>query len=132
MLNIIVGAIALFVFGAFWYTFAFGKVWERLMEFSPESKARAKERGMTQGLIGNFVSNLIAISVVYYVFPQMLVLDFSDFIKNILIVWFGFSFPIYANSYLWEGKSWKLVALNSAYGVVYFILASSIVYYWPN
>jgi hypothetical protein len=48
-----------------------------------------------------------------------------------LIVWLGFSFPIYANAAVWERKSWMLVLINTAYGLIQFTLAAMLVYFWP-
>ncbi|HEY0220684.1 MAG TPA: DUF1761 domain-containing protein [Candidatus Paceibacterota bacterium] len=132
MINILVGAAALFVFGAIWFTFLFGKTWEKLSQFSPEVKEKMKERGMAMGLVGNFILNAITVCVVYTIFSEVLALSFSDFFKFLLTIWAGFSLPLYANEYFWGGKSWKLVLLNSAQGLGALLIVSLIVYYWPR
>ena len=129
MLSILVGAIVLFVFGAVWFTFIMGKTWARLMEFTPEASARMKEKGMALPMVFNFLLQVLFAAAVYYLYPQILVLSLPDFIRTMLIIWLGFSFPIYANSYLWEGKSWKLVLINSASGVISVILISMVIYW---
>lgn len=129
MWSILVGAVVMFVFGAVWFTFLFGKMWAKLMDFNPAGDEKAKEMGMAGPMVLNFVTNLISASVVYYLFPQLLSLSFFDFLWGVLIVWFGFSFTIYANAAIWERKSWKLVMLNSAHGIISFGLLSSVIYY---
>ena len=129
MWSIIVGAVVMFAFGALWFTVLFGKTWARLMDFNPAGDEEARKMGMTKPLIVNFLLNVLVASVVYYLFPQLLSVSFSDFLKAILIIWLGFSFPIYANSAVWERKSWKLVVINSAQSIVAFILVSAVVYY---
>ncbi len=128
MWSILVTAIVLFAFGALWFTVLFGKTWAKLMQF-PQDMAGMSKKSMTKSLVLNFILNLIIASVVYYLFPAILATSYSEFLKVILIIWLGFSFPIYANQVLWEGKSWKLLILNSAQGIISFILASSVIYY---
>ena len=130
MLPIIVGAIAMFAFGAVWFTFLFGKTWARLMDFNPAGDAKAKEMGMVKPMIINFLLNVVAVSVVYYIFPQVMALSFGEFWKIIFVIWLGFSFTIYANSAVWERKSWMLVLINSVQSLLAFTIASAIVYFW--
>ena len=91
--------------------------------------AKAKEMGMVKPMIINFIVNLIAAGSIYYLFPQLLVLSFSDLLKTMIIVWFGFAFPVYANQAVWERKSWNLVLLNTAYGILGTIIITSVIYY---
>jgi hypothetical protein len=129
MWSVLVGAIVLFAFGALWFTVLFGKMWAKLMGFSGDMNANGGMKSMTKPLIINFVLNLIVAWVVYYLFPQLLAVSYTEFLKVILIIWLGFSFPIYVNSALWEKKSWKLVLLNSANGIISAILVSAVVYF---
>jgi hypothetical protein len=126
---ILVASVALFIFGALWYTVLFGKFWAKLMEFTPEQLAKGKEEGMAKPLIVNFLLNLLTACVIYYLYPQILAVSFSEFIKVILVIWLGFGFPVYVNQALWEKKSWKLVVLNSIHGIIYFTIAGSVIYY---
>lgn len=119
----------MFVFGAFWFTVLFGRKWAELMDFNPASSHKYKDMGMVKPLIAYFLSNVIVASVLYYVFPQVFSLTYVDFLKTTLIIWLGFSFPIYANAAIWERKSWKLVVINSAQSIISFTLLSAIVYY---
>ncbi len=129
MWSIIVGSIVMFIFGAIWFTFLFGKVWARLMGFNPDGDAEAKEMGMVKPLIMNFLCNVIVASVVYYIFPELLFVSFGEFLKIILVIWLGFSFPIYANAAIWERKSWKLVLINSVHGIISLTLLSAVIYF---
>ena len=129
MLSILVTAVALFAFGALWYTVLFGKLWAKLMQFTPEQMAKSKEKGMTTPLVVNFLLNVVTASVVYYLFPQLLATSFYEFLCTVLIIAVGFTLPQYVNQALWEGKSWKLVLLNSVQAILYFVVASSVIYY---
>lgn len=129
MLSILIGAIVIFAFGALWFTVLFGKKWAELMDFNPASNDKYKDMGMAKPLVANFLTNVIVAGVVYYIFPQLFALTFTDFLKIILIIWLGFSFPIYANAAIWERKSWKLVVINSAQGIISLVLLSGVVYF---
>lgn len=118
----------MFIFGAIWFTVLFGKKWAELMDFNPASADKYKDMGMVKPMIANFLANVIMVSVVYYLFPQLLVLSLWDFVKIMLIIWLGFAFPIYANGAIWERKSWELVLLNSVHGIIGTIIISSIIY----
>ena len=129
MLSILIGAVAIFVFGAVWFTVLFGKKWAELMDFNPASAHKYKDMGMAKPLVANFLSNVVVASVVYYIFPQFLALTFLDFLKVMLVIWLGFSFPIYANGAIWERKSWMLVLINCAQGIISISIVSAVIYY---
>ncbi len=129
MVSILVGAVAVFAFGALWFTVLFGKKWAELMDFNPASAHKYKDMGMAKPLVANFLTNVIVAGVVYYIFPQIFSLTFVDFLKTILIIWLGFSFPIYANAAIWERKSWMLVVINCAQSAIAISLVSAIIYF---
>lgn len=126
MLTILVASVVGFVFGTLWYTALFGKLWAKLNGFDTSGEMSMKS--MAVPMVQNFIMQVILVSSVYYLFPQVLVLTFMDFLKITLVVWFGFAFTVYANAAIWERKSWKLVLLNSAYGIIMTIIVSYVVY----
>ena len=130
MTSILVSAVALFIFGALWYTVIFGKVWSRLMGFTPEQMEQAKKGGMAGKMVIMFILNLLTVLSVSYLLPQVLALSFREFFLTIFIIWLGFSLPLLMGPYLWEGKSWKIVLLNVVYWVLSLKLVSAIIYFW--
>lgn len=118
----------MFAVGAIWFTVLFGKLWSRLMDFTPEASEKAKKDGMAGKMVIMFVLNLISVSVLYYFLPQLLVLTLGQFIFSVLIIWLGFTLPSLVNTYLWEGKSIQLVLINSGGSLAGFIAGSSVVY----
>ena len=128
MLSILVTAVVLFIFGALWYTVLFGKMWAKLMEFTPEQMAKGKEKGMAKPLIVNFLLNVVTASVLYYLFPLLIALSLAEFIKIILVICLGFTLPQYVNQTLWENKSWKLAVLNCVHAVLYFSIGAATIY----
>lgn len=129
ILPILAGAVAIFVFGFLWYTFIFGKTWTKLMGFTPEAMTKAKEGGMAGKMVAMFALNIITASVLYYLLPNILVFTFAEFLCMTLVVWLGFTFPVLVGPVLWEGKSWKLVALNATHGIIAVAILSAIIYY---
>jgi hypothetical protein len=128
ILTILISAVAIFVFGAFWFTVLFGKEWSRLMDFNPASDEKAKQLGMAKPLFANFLSNVLIATVFYYMVDQMLVFSYAGLLRVVFVVWLGFSFPIFANAAIWERKSWKLVAINSAQSLISLAIVSGIIY----
>ncbi len=128
MLTIIVSAVAMFVFGAFWFTVLFGREWAKLMDFNPASEEKYKQLGMVKPLIANFLSNVLVVWVLYCMVDQMLVYSYAGLLRVLFIVWLGFSFPIYANAAIWERKTWKLVAINSAQSLISLVIVSYIIF----
>lgn len=128
MTSILVGAIVMFAVGAIWFTVLFGKLWTRLMNFSPEASAKATQGGMASKMIVMFILNIISVSVLYYLLPLLLALSYRVFLETIFIIWLGFTLPSLINTYLWEGKSWKLVAINAGGSLATFIAGSVVVY----
>lgn len=129
MWTILLTAVILFLFGALWFTFIFGKVWTKLMNFSEEDMQRSREKGMTKPLIINFLLCIVNASVIYYLLPVLMSLTLGEFIKLILIICAGFTLPQYVNQALWERKSWKLVVMNCVHAVIYFSIGAAVVYY---
>ncbi|HRH26731.1 MAG TPA: DUF1761 domain-containing protein [Parcubacteria group bacterium] len=129
MLSIILASVLAFVFGAFWFTVLFGKKWAKLMDFNPASEEKYKNMGMKKPLVLNFLSNLLIVGVVYWLAPQLLTSGYFDLWKMLLVVWLGFSFPIYANAGIWERKDWKLVWINSAQSLIALTLISAVIYF---
>lgn len=129
MLSLILATIVLFVFGAFWFTVLFGRTWAKLMDFNPASEEKYKDMGMKKPLILNFLSNILIVYVVSWLEPQLLTSSYFELWKMLVVVWLGFSFPIYANAGIWERKDWKLVWINSAQSLLGLTLVSLIIYF---
>ena len=128
MLSILVASVVMFIIGGFCFTALFGKTWSHLMNFSPEHMLRARESGMTSKMIMMFVLNVISVAVISYLLPQLIATSTSQFVTAVFVVWIGFTLPSLVNTYLWEGKSWKLVAINAGGSLVAFVGGAVSVY----
>lgn len=132
-MTIIIGAVVLFVFGFLWYGPLFGKQWMAMMKFTPEEIEKGKAMGLSGMKKQMFISLVFALITTYilsYLVPALLPVSFSDFLKTVLVIWLGFIGPVHINTYLWEGKSFKLVLFNSVYSILSFSIVSYIIYYW--
>ena len=129
MISILVAAVSSFIFGFVWYTVIWGRTWERLMNFTPEAMEKAKQGGMAGKMMLMFLLNLTLASIMYFLFPILLPLSYSQFLLLSLVIFLGFSFPIYMNAYLWESKSLSLVLLNTVYGVLNMAIISAVIYF---
>ena len=133
ILEILVGAIVLFLFGFLWYGPVFGRYWVKMIGMTQEQIDEGMKKGMKSmipQMITAFVISIVTTSVVYYLLPSFLSLSFGEFVTSILIIWLGFVLPLHANGYLWEKKSLNLTLFNIAESVLSFILLSAIIYYW--
>ncbi len=129
MIQIIVGAIAIFIFGMLWYGPLFGKQWMKMMGHSQESMQSAK-KGMATKMLVLAIFLLVTAKIVSYLLPQLLSLSYGEFFKSILIIWLGFGFPVQLGAWLWDRKPFKLVLFNAVQSIISFGILSAIIYYW--
>lgn len=127
MLSIFLGAVAIFIFGAVWFTVIFGRTWAKLMGFDASQNGQGEKMSMVKPLIMNFLVNILIVYSVNYLSP--LPESLLNFFQILFIVWLGFSFPIFANAAIWERKTWKLVFINSAQSLIALLIAGTVVYY---
>lgn len=134
MVAVLVAVIANFILGFLWYTPLFGKAWAKEMKFDtsvkPPSGALAK--GMIFMVIGNFLMayvfghNIAAWSFV----PGMEQMSIAGRIASAAIfTWLGFYLPVDLSDVAWEGKSWKLFAINTGYHFMMVLVAAVILTY---
>jgi hypothetical protein len=121
LLATFVGSVLGFMLGGLWYGPLFGKAWLAESGITPEALERAKATFnplKTYG--GMFLLGLLS-SYAFGLFvghkPSMLWATHTG-----LLVGLGFVTTAFASTYLWEGKSWKLLAINGGYHTVRFIL----------
>lgn len=125
---LIAGFVGMLV-GFSWYGPIFGKQWIKLMGFTKEDIEKAKKKGMVPsyglGLLGQLATAyalalLMAASFQY----------FSGFSYSpIFWIWIGIVMPIHMGAVLWEGGSWKLFMLNSAYSLVQLLAMGMVLSY---
>ena len=119
--SIIVAAIAQMIIGYLWYGPLFGKIWMRLSKAKMNSKKSA-----IPSYVWMFVGSLVTayiLKIVLLVFPFA---SASGVTLTAVLLWLGFNVPVLLGSILWEGKSFKLYALNTLYYLVSYIVMAQI------
>jgi hypothetical protein len=130
-----VAAVASWVLGGLWYGPLFGKAWKRGMGV-PED---AKPTGMGKALaINAFGILLMAFGVAHEITmwrPSVwgLAPDKAPHVYGLIagvLLWLCFVIPILLNSVAFEGKSWKVFAINAAYQIASMLVMGMILAYW--
>lgn len=129
-LAVLTAAIIGMIIGAIWYSpMLFGKAWSKEMGWKPE-EMKEKQKGAMKGYMMGFIGSLL----MYYVLSH-----FIDFAKADTFslgtqagfwAWLGFIATISFGSMAWEGKSWKLWAINNGYQLVCLIIGGGILAVW--
>ena len=127
---VIAAVIANQVLGFTWYGPLFGKLWRRLSGISERQAAEQKKKGMgltfAIAAFGSFVMAFVLAHFVDYVEATTI----SGALSLAFWLWLGFIATILLGSVLWEGKSWKLFALNATYYLVTLSVMASILAVW--
>lgn len=119
---VILAALAVFFLGALWYGPLFGKAWRAQLNLGS-----APRGNMAPILAGAFVLSLIqAATFALFLGPTV---NPQAYLYGLCagLCWVGAAFVI---QYLFEGKSWKLMAINAGYNGVGFTLIGLIVGGW--
>ncbi len=88
------------------------------MGFTKEAIEETKKKGMVLsyglGLLGQLATAYALALLIAFSFQY-----FSGFSYSVILwIWLGVVVPIHMGGVLWEGKSWKLFALNCAYSLI--------------
>lgn len=120
---VVVCAVAAMALGYAWYGPLFGREWSRLMGWSPEHMETMKHKG---GMGVNYAIQAVGALVMAYVFAHSLF--FANYymgtagaaagLQGAFWNWLGFIVPVTLGIVLWDGKPWKLWAINAGYYLV--------------
>ena len=132
---VLVAVVATFFLGFLWYTPLFGKVWAKEMGFDANVKSTGGQmtRGLILGLVGNiFLAYVFAHNIMAWTFvPEAEAMTVAGKVFSaVFFTWLGFYLPVDLNTVAWEGKSWKLFAINTSYHFVMLLVAALILILW--
>lgn len=122
-------AVAAYVVGALWYGPVFGRAWMKLSGITRESM---KDMPLTPAVAMTlgFITTLLT-SYVMAVFVTLLgPINAQAALTLSFWIWIGFVMTTLAGGPLWEGKSFKLFAFNSAHSLVALSVLSLILTFW--
>ncbi|PIR44746.1 MAG: hypothetical protein COV10_02580 [Candidatus Vogelbacteria bacterium CG10_big_fil_rev_8_21_14_0_10_51_16] len=120
----VVGAAVLaMVLGFLWYGPLFGKQWMAMMGFTCEHVEEAKKKGVGKSYALMALGSLLMAYVLSWTVLSVGMIRPLLGVTHVGLLagfwsWLGFVAPITLGSVLWEGKPWKLWALNSGYYLV--------------
>ena len=123
-LALLLSVVASFAFGFMWYGPVFGKVWAELMGKKMEN-CKGKKPPASAMLLTLFGTMLTVFAVAYIMGNTKFVCSSG----GAFLIWMGFYLPLLFGTVTWEGRPWKLFALNAAYYLVNLQLIAAIVTY---
>lgn len=130
---VFVAAVMNMVVGFLWYGPLFGKTWRKLTGITDEAMRSMPLTALKAGLIGFALAFVMAYVLAHDVLFGAAYLGTSGALSGMTGAfwnWLGFVVPITAGVWLWEGKSWKLWALNAGYYLVALLIAGAIIGAW--
>lgn len=129
-LAVLAAAVAAMALGALWYSpLLFGKQWVRLMGWGEVVPPSAKKSAAKGYAIQLALSLVTAYVLAHFVFVWGAATA-SEGLALGFFVWLGFEVPVMMGAQLWEGKSWKLFAINASYQLVALLVAAVILTLW--
>ncbi len=129
---VVTATLACQAIGFAWYGPIFGKIWMKLSGISEKQVTEHKKKGKSMAptfaisVFGSFVMAFVLAHFVDYVEATTIV----GAVQLAFWLWLGFIAIVLLGSVLWEGKSWKLFGLNSAYYLVVLSVMASILAVW--
>lgn len=134
-LAVLVATVASMALGFAWYGPLFGQQWMALSGMTPEKIAASKEKGMGKmyaiALLGSLVMSYVLAHSLVFASAYMNVSGFAAGVQVGFWNWLGFIAPVTMGSVLWEGKSWRLWAINNGYFFISLLAMGVILAVWP-
>jgi len=125
---ILVSALIQWFIGALWYSpVLFAKPWMAMIFIRKDS---VKKNSMIFGMIASFIGSLVTSLMIAHVaiwsgastYPEGMLIGF--------ILWLGFiAAPLWA-SYIYEGRPFKLYAINTGYWLVCLLVSGGLLAVW--
>ncbi len=114
-----------FIFGFLWYGPLFGKLWANLALGIKDCKGDGKPP--VSALLLTFLGTILQTVVLgYLLYAAKPCCNFG----MAAAVWIGFYVPLMLSTKAWEGKPWKLLALNGTFYFLNLQLIAAILTYW--
>ena len=125
-LAILVAAILQWIIGALWYSLIFGKLWKSLVGQKQGPTAFSAIVAMTSSFIGGLVLSFVLAHII--IWAEATTFPWGSFIG--FMCWLGFVVPLLLAQTLYEGRSFKLFAINVFYWLLVFIVSGGLLAQW--
>lgn len=139
LVAVFASALAAIVLGSLWYGPVFGKPWMALMGYPEADMKKAKTDPIAKkkmvrsyGLmaVGAFVMAFVMAYAVEFASAYTKTYGISAGLMSGFWNWLGFVAPVHMGAQLWEGKPWKLFAINAGYHFVSLTIMGLILACW--
>ena len=132
---ILVSAVILWVLGAIWYSPAlFAKPW---MEILGIKKGESKRSGLMLGMVASFIGDLVLSSILATIIFWANAFGFAPSAFGFgngcvlgVLMWFGFIAAPNLPQGLYEGRPFKLFAINSGYWLLGLFIVGGLLGAW--
>jgi hypothetical protein len=125
---ILVSAVIQWLLGAVWYSPAlFAKPWMAMVLVRTDS---TKKRSMILGMITSFIGSLVTSLMLAHVVIWSGAPGPAAGALIGLILWLGFIAAPLAASYIYEGRPFKLFAINTGYWLVGLLISGALLAVW--
>ena len=132
-LAILVAAISTMAVGFLWYSpLLFAKPWMREMGYDPNDKAKIQEMQKSAGpaYAGSLVASLLSAFTLALIFHGLGANDLHVGLIASFHVWLGFVATVQLTGALFMKQSMKLLAINTGYQLVCYLVMGAILVTW--
>ena len=132
---VLVAALANMALGFYWYSPAgFGTTWQKLIGITEKQIKDAKKKGMCMTMTRNILVMFISASIMAFITANFAkYTGATDLISGLQLgfhIWLGYIATVMIGTVIWEGKPFKLYAINAGYWLVSLLVMASIVVVW--
>jgi len=125
----VVAAIVAFVIGGLWYGPLFGKTWMKLSGVTMKKTKEGKKKASKSMVIG-FILTAVTAFALSCILAHTQAGTMAEALQVAFVLWLGFMMPVEAGSVIWEGKPFKLLALNALHSLVTVFVMAAIIFAW--
>lgn len=136
-LVVFVTSVLVFVLGAVWYSFIFGKMWTKIMGMENFSKEEMKkmEKEMVPGYIAEFLGTLLRVTVLTHTIALFTSLNMGFNAYGVAAwLWLGFILTTVSSGVIWsqtKKKYWcHQIAITGGFGLISFMIVAFIFSVW--
>jgi hypothetical protein len=129
-LALVVSAILLWLLGAVWYSpVLFAKPWMALLGIVPD-KTKQKNAAMMTGMVSSFILDLVLSLVLAHIVYWSGATTYGWGIFIGCLVWLGFFAAPALPQGIYEGRPFKLFAINQGYWLVGLMIVGALLAVW--
>ena len=127
LLAVLVSGVMMWLLGAIWYSpIAFGKKWAALVPGPQGDKKKTMMVGMIMSLVGDILLSFVMAHVIIWSGSR----EFGRGLFIGFVMWMGFFAATAIPQGVFEGRPFKLFAINQAYNLLGLMLIGGILSAW--